>query len=66
NPLAGLRVNQSVDTCKIFRVNNFVTRHLIGIIVTRHVIKIRLQGAGFCQCFAQENARVVAEAGIGI
>ncbi|AGI07368.1 Hypothetical Protein XCAW_01568 [Xanthomonas citri subsp. citri Aw12879] len=43
-----------------------MTRHLIGIIVTRHVIKIRLQGAGFCQCFAQENARVVAEAGIGI
>jgi hypothetical protein len=36
------------------------------IIVTRHEIKIRLPGAGFCHCFAQENARVVAEAGIEI
>ncbi|EGD09760.1 hypothetical protein XVE_1921 [Xanthomonas vesicatoria ATCC 35937] len=36
------------------------------IIVTRHVIKIRLQGAAFCHCFAQENARVVAEADIEI
>ncbi|MFC7521666.1 hypothetical protein ACFQS6_19700 [Xanthomonas populi] len=29
-------------------------------------VPISLHGAGFCRCFAQQNARVVAEAGSGI